>query len=204
MTPHSQAIRARRRLAETALAAILATVLATACSTSTATSPGAPVTRPALDTNLTRDAAQIRILEHFTEVLTRVPTGLSLGQTPPKPDLQKELPGITVPCNDDNTVTNSPLNLQVPFWVQGITDGGETEAYQALVQSFRDAGWSTVPDKAYPNEVTRAYTPDGYALIAQLNSVGGLSLTGSSPCFPAANDTTTTTPQPTTIPHPAG
>lgn len=68
------------------------------------------MTRPALDTNLTRDAAQARMFEHFATVLTRVPAGLSLSQAPPKPDLQAQLSGITVPC-DDNSVTNSPLNL---------------------------------------------------------------------------------------------
>ena len=160
------------------------------------------MTRPAVDSNLTRDAAQARMFEHFTETLSRLPAALFLAQAAPRPEQGDQENGITVPCNDDNTVTNSPLNLQVAFWVQGVTAGGETDAYQAIVQSFHDARWSTVPDKAYPEEVTRAFTPDGYALIAQLNSVGGLSLSGSSPCFPAANDTTTT-PQPTAIPHPA-
>jgi hypothetical protein len=175
-------------------------ILTTACSTTT-TTQGAPVTRPAVETNLTRDAAQAAMFTHFTEVLRRVPTALSLAQAAPKPNLAVQENGITVPCQDNNTTGTGPLNLQVAFWVQGITTDGETDAYQALVQSFTDAGWSTVPDPAYPEEVTRAYTPDGYALIAQLNSVGGLSLTGSSPCFPAANDTTTA-PQPTAIPHP--
>ena len=160
------------------------------------------MTRPAVDSTLTREAAQAQMLTYFTEVLRRVPNTLSLSEAAPKPDVQSDLYGTTVPCIDDNTVTNSPVNLQLAFWVHGVPDGGETDAYQAFVQSFRDARWSTVPDKAYPEEVTRAFTPDGYALIAQLNSVGGLSLTGSSPCFPAANDTTTT-PQPTAIPHPA-
>lgn len=91
----------------------------------------------------------------------------------------------------------------MPFWVQGVTTGGETQAYRASVQAFTAAGWSTTPDENGPSKITRAHTRDGYAIIAQLNSVGGLSLTGSSPCFPAVNDTTTT-PQPTTIPHPAG
>ena len=200
MTAHPRSMRPRRRLAVTALAIGLATTaLTTACSTPI--TPGAPVTRPAIDSNLTRDAAQARVFEHFTETLSRVPATLSLGQAAPKPDLQADTNGFTVPC-DDNNLTNSPVNFQVGFWVHGVADGGETDAYQAFVQSFRDAKWATVPDKAYPEEVTRAYTPDGYAIVAQLNSVGGLSLTGSSPCFPAANDTTTT-PQPTAIPHPA-
>jgi hypothetical protein len=134
-------------------------------------------------------------------VLRRVPAALSLAQTPPRPDLGAQEAGITVPCNDDNTVTNGPLNLQVAFWVQGVTPGNETDAYRALVQAFTAAGWSTAPDESGPSKITRAYTPDGYAIIAQLNSVGGLSLTGSSPCVPAANDTTTA-PQPTAIPHP--
>ena len=199
MSPHGHP---SRTLVAIGLAATVLTtaVLTTACATTT---PGASMTRPAVDTNFTRDAAQTRMFEHFTTVLSKVPSALSLGQAAPKPGLQADNKGITVPCNDDNTVHNGPVNLQVPFWVQGVAAGGETQAYQALVQSFRDAGWSTVPDKGYPDEVTRAYTPDGYAIVAQLNSVGGLSLTGSSPCFPAANDTTTT-PQPTTIPHPAG
>ena len=161
------------------------------------------MTRPTVDTNFTRDAAQTRMFEHFTETLRRVPTTLSLGRAAPKPVLQAEFGGITVPCNDDSTVHNGPVNLQVGFWVQGVAAGSETQAYRAVVQAFRDAGWSTVPDKGYPDEVTRAYTPDGYAIVAQLNPEGGLSLTGSSPCFPAANNTTTT-PQPTTIAHPAG
>lgn len=205
MSPHTHCRRARRTLAAVGLVVVslVVGVLATACATSTATNPGAPVTRPALDSNLTRDAAQARMFEHFTDVLSRVPAALSLGQAAPKPNLEKELPGITVPCNDDNAVTNSPLNLQVPFWVQGVTGGGETQAYEALVQAFTAAGWSTAPDEDGPSKITRAYTPDGYAIIAQLNSVGGLSLTGSSPCFPAGNDTTST-PQPTAIPHPAG
>lgn len=177
--------------------AVLA-VLVSGCSAS-ATSR----TAPALDTTLTRDLAQTQMFTHFTEVLRRVPAALSLAQTPPHPAQGAQEAGITVPCNDDNTVTNGPLNLQVAFWVQGVATGGETDAYRALVQGFTDVGWATVPDENGPSEITRAYTPDGYAIIVQLNSVGGLSLTGSSPCFPAANDTTTA-PQPTAIPHPAG
>ena len=161
------------------------------------------MTRPAVDTSFTRDAAQTRMFEHFTGTLGRVPTTLSLGLAAPKPNQEALLKGITVPCDDDNTVRNGPVNLQVSFWVQGVAAGGEMQAYQALVQAFRDAGWSTKPDENGPSKITRAYTPDGYAIVAQLNSVGGLSLTGSSPCFPAANDTTTT-PQPTTVPHPVG
>ena len=202
MTPHGPSHRARRALAAIGLAA---TVLTTTVLTTTAcsTTLGASMTRPTLDTSFTRDAAQNQILEHFTDVLRRVPTTLSLGLAAPKPKLAALLKGNTVPCNDDNTVHNGPVNLQVSFWVQGVAAGGENQAYRAVVQAFRDAGWSTVPDKGYPDEVTRAYTPDRYAIVAQLNPVGGLSLTGSSPCFPAANDTTTT-PQPTTVPHPAG
>lgn len=202
MSPRGHPCRARRTLVAVGLVVVgLTTVLTTtACSTTT---PGAPMTRPAVDTSFTRDAAQTRILEHFTDVLRRVPTTLSLGLAVPKPNLEAQVKGFTVPCNDDNTVHNGPVNLQVAFWVQGVAPGSENQAYRAFVQAFRDAGWSTVPDKAYPDEVTRAYTPDRYAIIAQLNPEGGLSLTGSSPCFPAANDTTTT-PQPTTIAHPAG
>ena len=161
------------------------------------------MTRPAVDTSFTRDAAQARILEHFTTVLSKVPSALSLGRAAPKPGLQAEFGDFTVPCNDDNTVHNGPVNLQVDFWVQGVAAGGETQAYQVLVQAFRDAGWSTKPDETNTDKITRAYTPDGYALELWLNSVGGISLGASSPCFPAANDTTTT-PQPTTVPHPAG
>lgn len=198
MTPRGHPNRARHTLVAVGLVTTVLT--ATACATTTL---GASMTRPTVDTNFTRDAAQTRMFEHFTETLRRVPTTLSLGRAAPKPVLQAEFGGITVPCNDDSTVHNGPVNLQVGFWVQGVAAGSETQAYRAVVQAFRDAGWSTVPDKGYPDEVTRAYTPDGYAIVAQLNPEGGLSLTGSSPCFPAANNTTTT-PQPTTIAHPAG
>jgi hypothetical protein len=184
-----------RRLVAATAAGVL---LVSGCS-----APATSRTAPALDTTLTRDGAQAQMFAPFTEVLSRIPAALSLAQTPPRPTQGGQEAGITVPCNDDNTVTTGPLNLQVAFWVQGVATGGETDAYRALVQAFADVGWSTVPDENGPSEITRAYTPDGYAIIVQLNSVGGLSLTGSSPCFPAANDTTTA-PQPTAIPHPAG
>ena len=188
-----------RRAAAVVLTVLAGTALATSCSTTT--TPGASVTRPAVDANLTRDGAQAQMVTHFTEVLAHAPTSLSLALAAPKPTLQAQEKGITVPCYDDNTVHDSPVNLQVDFWVQGIPDGDETTAYHALVRAFTDAGWSTTPDETTTDKITRAYTPDGYALELWLNSVGGLSLGASSPCFPATHDTTTT-PQPTAIPHP--
>lgn len=71
--------------------------------------------------------------------------------------------------------------------MHGISNGQQDAALQALRSAFAGNGWQPRQDDAAGQKIIKASTPDGYALIANLNDVGGLSLTGSSPCFPRAN-----------------
>lgn len=153
-----------------------------------------------MDTSLTEAGTQARMFDYFTATLAALPAGISLAQAAPIPNLEDQEPGITVPCDDNDQTDTGPINLQVGFWVHGVPVGEEDVTFEAFVDAFTAQGWSPVRDSSSLT-IVRAYTPDGYALIAQLNPVGGLSLTGSSPCFPKANEGTTT-PQPTAIPHP--
>lgn len=154
-----------------------------------------------MDSTLTKDAAQRRIFEHFTMTLGGMPAELSLTTMAPHPGMGNQDPGFTVPCDDSDQSGGGPVNLQVSLWVKGVPEGQERRYFDMFSQAFEQNGWTLKRDDTGPLRITRGFTGDGYAVVARLNPVGGLSLTGSSPCFPKANDHSTA-PQPSTVPHP--
>ncbi len=175
-----------------ALAALLA--VTTACSS---TEQGA-----SMDTSLTKGTAQARIFEHFTEVLATLPEQINLSTREPSPGMGEQDPGITVPCDDNDQMSTGPVNLQVSLWIHGIPSGADNVAYFEMIsRGFDSLGWSLQRDIRGPQRIVRGFTRDGYALVAQLNPVGGMSLSGSSPCFPRSN-ASASVPQPSTVPHP--
>ncbi len=168
--------------------------LLAACSTNNTGESG--------ENSINKEIAQARTLEYFTVTLAGLPAHATLSLENPTPGSDPLYPGITVPCDDNDQTDTGPVNLQVGYWVHGIATGQEVSYFDMIAQVFNANGWSPQLDVRGTQRNLRGYTRDGYALIAQLNIVGELSLTGSSPCFPKANDQTST-PQPSTIPHPA-
>ncbi len=172
---------------------IASLTLLAACS---ATNPGASV-----QPSITKEAAQVRILEYFADTLTVLPAQATLSWESPTPGSDSLGPGITVPCNDNDQTDTGAVNLQLDYWIHGMPKGDGINYFESVSKVFADKGWSPQRDIRGPQRIVRGYTNDGYSLIAQLNVHGDLSLTGSSPCFPKANDHSTT-PQPSTVPHP--
>jgi hypothetical protein len=137
-----------------------------------------------VDPNLTQAVVQRQITDYLTQVLGVLPAQLTLSQASPTPGKDPFDPNIAVPCDDNDQTATGPLNVQDSYWVHGMGDGQQQATLDAISAAFTEKGWTVTNDN---NGSIRGFTPDGYALIADLNTVGELSLSGSTPCFPRAN-----------------
>jgi hypothetical protein len=157
----------------------------------------------AVSPNLTEAQARAQSLHYLTETLKQLPPQISLSWQNPRYPQSVFGDAQTVPCIDDDTVKNPPLNLGVDYWVVGVPDGQTQQYFQTIVDIWKKFGWQTVIDKnESPQTYGRARTPDDYAINVDDNGQGDLSIALSSPCFPHQN--TGGQPLPATIQHPAG
>lgn len=172
-------------------------------STSTVTS-----TTAAPENQLNESVAQTTIQRYFTETLNALPAGVRLtapasqgnGQ---KPDFDlANLPAVPCDGNPDNAT--GPRKAQVVYFITGIPEGKAGQYFDSVVRIWSDRMWQVWPIK--PEEQSNAVTHDGYLLAVgrapATNGIGadGLSLAGTSPCFPPTA-TGTATPLPTAIEH---
>lgn len=157
-----------------------------------------------VETNLTEAAARERINTYFVDTLKALPAGVGLSLTPDNPHLGAlgRESAITVPCNDSNLVTDSPVQAQIGYWVVGVPDGENTRYFGLIRDSWTQRGWSLNP--ASDPRWASVATPDGYSLAVQDagKGDGSLSITAGSPCFPQSGKGTST-PQPTEISRPS-
>lgn len=151
-----------------------------------------------INPELTQAIVQAQVTQYFHQALGEVPAGLSLSYAAPIKNLQDLDPSATVPCDDNDQTATGPLNVQDGYWVHGIVDGQQQATLDRFGSAFSTLGWRVSNDN---NGTIRGVTPDGYALIADLNTVGSMSLSGSTPCFPRANTVKGIAPV-TAIPHP--
>jgi len=156
-----------------------------------------------MDPEFTATAAQTQLLELFSQTLALLPAETSLSLERSSPKLQSHDLGVSAPCDDNDQTGKGPVNLSIAYWVHGVPQGVERKYVDMVAAGWAEKGWSPRDDGGAQSRIVRGYPLRGYAVIIQVNPVGGVSLTGSSPCFPFAN-VNVTTPQPRTVPHPAG
>lgn len=154
-----------------------------------------------VDTSLTTQIAQTRVLEYFTETLAALPAQTTLSLQNSTAGKGQFYTGDTVPCDDSDQTDTGPLNLQLRYWVHGVPIGQQIAYFDLIVSVLDVQNWSPRRDIKGNDRIVRASTSDGYTIIAHLNSDDELSLGVSSPCFPRANDHSILS-QPTMIAHP--
>lgn len=178
---------------------VLLTALLTALPVAGCGLSKGPVT---VDTNLTEDYAQGRLITLVTNTLGALPASTSLGVQNPTPGRGSFPADRTVPCDDSDQTSTGPVNLQFERWVQNTQPDQVNTDLDAVAAAWQAAGLTVDDTKAITLRVVKMRTGDGYAVIAQSNDKGYYSVSGSSPCFLKAN-AGTTSPVPRTISHPA-
>ena len=80
-----------------------------------------------MDPSFTRAQAQDRLVVLLSQTLGPLPAGLSLTLAEPQPGFGDKEGAVVVPCTDDNTVDDPPVNLSLDYWVAGFPppDGPE-------------------------------------------------------------------------------
>lgn len=152
--------------------------------------------------SLTEETARVHLIDYFRETLTSLPKFVSLALEPAAPgDAAKYNAGTAAPCDDKDKSGSGPVNLGLNYWVHGVAPAENAECFHKVVQIWRDWKWHIEEDSTSGFLRGRATSPENYSLTVIDNGFGGLSIIGSSPCFPrtAAG---TSTPQPSTVPHP--
>ncbi|WP_194832849.1 hypothetical protein [Nocardia sp. XZ_19_369] len=157
---------------------------------------------------LNESLAQTAIQRYLTETLNALPPGVSLSAPLTEANGQKvefDLANLpAVPCDGNPDSTTGPKKAQVFYFITGIPKGKAAEYFNSVVRIWSDRLWQVWPIK--PDEQSNAVTNDGYLLAVARAQAGngsgqdGLSLAGTSPCFPNTA-TGTATPLPTVIEH---
>lgn len=156
-----------------------------------------------VDNSLTEARARQKILEYFDATLRSLPDTLSLARQHPRYPDAFFGDAHTVPCGDDDTVADIPLNVATEYWVVGVPGGKGLDYLGMFLGAWDKLGWRTARDDRHePIIYGYARTPDEYALTVIYNAQGELGLNASSPCFP--RDKQGGDPVPLTIPHPEG
>lgn len=156
-----------------------------------------------MNTSLTETAAQTSLVGFFTDTLQALPTGVALSRENPLPDYQSFSPGGAAPCDDSDQSDAGPVSVQYSLWLHGVPADSAPAYLEMILRGWDTLGWPTTRSTEGTIQVVQGTPADEYVLTAALNDVGNISVTGSSPCFPHANEGTTT-PVPSTIPRPAG
>ncbi|MDG3010317.1 hypothetical protein G4X40_09145 [Rhodococcus sp. D2-41] len=151
-----------------------------------------------MDQSLTEQAARDRSYDYLRQTLAALPPGVSLSYHPDSPVLGDLRPGVTVPCDDSNTVEHGPWNVQIRYWLVGVPPGQDRHYFDLIRAFWAGKGWTIRHGST--DDYTVATTPDGYSIALQDagKGHGSLSLATFSPCFPESAQGTTT-PQPSVI-----
>lgn len=145
-----------------------------------------------------------QVYEYLQRTLDALPKGTSLSRTP---DVDREAfgPGNIVACSDSDgaTAENSPVDFSATYWVNGVSNGQQSEFVSKMVDLWRKWNWQERPGNDATDKVY--VSPDGYKLYVSNadNGPGGVSVSGTSPCFWAkgqeAEDNKLTDEQPRTM-----
>jgi hypothetical protein len=160
---------------------------------------GAPMSK-----SLNETAARERINAYLLDTLRSLPPGVALSRTPDNPSLATlgDEAAITVPCDDNETSPDGPVQAQTGYWVVGVP-AGQNANYFNMIQNYWTArGYRSTPGANA--QWVAVKTSDGYSLaLTDANKGdGSLSITAGSPCFPNSAKGTTT-PQPTELKRPS-
>ncbi|MBO0853409.1 MAG: hypothetical protein J2P18_06535 [Nocardia sp.] len=101
-----------------------------------------------VDTSLTETIARERITTYLLETLAAMPPGVGLSWIPDNPDLGTAGPASagTVPCNDRDTETGGPEEVQISYWVTGVPPGQDARYFDLMRNFWTSRGWDANPD----------------------------------------------------------
>ncbi|AGT95574.1 hypothetical protein O5Y_28785 [Rhodococcus erythropolis CCM2595] len=135
--------------------------------------------------NLTESLARQSVIRYLTDTLAQTPSDAALSRQHPQAPSGLFGNGTVLPCIDDDTVGNRPLNVIVKYWVVGIPPGKSAEYFDTILRVWQDFGWKKLAAEGGLKSAT-ARTSDGYAFDLSANTNGDLIVSASSPCFPAS------------------
>ncbi|MEG8179789.1 hypothetical protein GZH49_14760 [Nocardia terpenica] len=155
-----------------------------------------------VDPSFSEAKAREQILRYLVDVLRYMPPQVSLSWRNLRYPDTVFGDAHNVPCVNDDTIANPPLNSNADYWMVGAPPGKTAEYFGLLVDAWKKMSWKTGVDSngGSNSNVGRARTPDDYAFKAIDNGQGDLSISVSSPCFSHQN--TGGQPLPETIAHP--
>ncbi len=135
---------------------------------------------------VTVTGAQERITGYLLDTLRALPVGAGLSRIPDDPALgafDDNDAAITVPCEDTDTVTDGPEQVQIVYWVVGI-EGHNARSFGLIRDAWTHRGWRLAADST--SRWASVRTPEGYSLTVQRagRGAGAVSITVGSPCFP--------------------
>lgn len=156
-----------------------------------------------MDSSLTQDIAEQRVLDYLTDSLAILPPGTTLSRSYSGSTTRGFGSGGVGPCDDGNLIKDGPVAFSVQYWVDGVPPGQGLTYFESLAVGWRDKGWSLSGREQFEHRLLRGGAPDGFAISASLNRDGDLSLIGTSPCFPRENSSGVGRVEtPETIAHP--
>ena len=150
-----------------------------------------------VDKNLTEAAARTATVKYLTDTLRNLPVDVSLSRNNPRNARASFGDANTIPCVDDDTVKDSPYNVNTLYWVVGVHGN---EALDKFTDAWKKLGWPTQASDEGTTKTVRARTPDDYALKVTVNKNGSVGVSVSTPCFP--HNAVGGDPVPSDIPHP--
>ncbi|KZM70450.1 hypothetical protein [Nocardia terpenica] len=157
-----------------------------------------------MDSPLTEAAAREQINTYLLDTLEALPPGVGLSRTPDNPNLGTLGTGAanTVPCEDDNSNPDGPVQAQTSYWVVGVPRGQNDHYFQLIRDYWTGRGFHLHPGS--DSRWAAVMTPDQYRLNVQDagKGDGSLSIGAGSPCFPKAAKGTAT-PQPPELTRPS-
>ncbi|QIS10612.1 hypothetical protein [Nocardia arthritidis] len=141
-----------------------------------------------VESALTADLAQDRLLAYLSETLVALPKEFGLALRSDNPELAafREI-ATAAPYDDNDHSGRGPVDLTVDYWVTGVPEGRIAVALGMIRDIWTARGWRAVgrPDHVtartadrYTFDVQGALTGDGVFID------GGLSIEGRSPQYP--------------------
>ncbi|MFE4500783.1 hypothetical protein ACFRFQ_13050 [Rhodococcus sp. NPDC056743] len=137
-----------------------------------------------VNSSLTEPLARQAIIKYLSDTLTRTSKDVALSRQHPQASSGLFGNGTVLPCIDDDTIENRPLNVIVKYWIVGIPGGKSTEYFDIFVRAWQGLGFKTLVAEGGLRSVS-ARSSDDYAFDLSENTKGDLIISVSSPCFPA-------------------
>ncbi|MEV0356839.1 hypothetical protein AB0H71_12325 [Nocardia sp. NPDC050697] len=132
-------------------------------------------------------AVRARLCGYLADILHPLPTGSALVLRHPElPDAAFH-DGVTLPWNDSDTGA-SLVFADIAYWVLGPAPDAADDCFDAVLRRWQDRGLTPLRDRAARPRSGTVATADGYRLAVRQSVRGHLSVSGSTPPFPADPD----------------